>query len=70
MSLPNRRPPGSRTGARSPGRRRVERVGVAAFGQQADAAAAEQQEAVQQPVGEFDWVDVMLHLGGGDVADD
>ena len=41
----------------------VERVGVAAFGQQPDAAAAEQQEAVQQPVGELDGVDVMLQLG-------
>jgi hypothetical protein len=47
----------------------VERVGVAAFGQQADAAAAEQQEAVEQPVRELDGVDVMTQLGGGDVAD-
>ena len=41
-----------------------ERVGVAAFGQQPDAAAAEQQEAVQQPVGELDGVDVVSQLGG------
>src|SRR5450755_1367226 len=46
-----------------------ERVGVAAFGQQSDAAAAEQQKAVQQPVGKLDGVDVMLQLDGGDVTD-
>jgi hypothetical protein len=47
----------------------VKGVGVAAFGQQPDAPAAEQQEAVEQPVGEFDGVDVVAQLGGGDVAD-
>jgi hypothetical protein len=36
----------------------VERVGVAAFGQQPYSAAAQQQKAVQQPVSELDWVDV------------
>jgi hypothetical protein len=47
----------------------LERVGVAAFGEQPDAAAGDQDEAVEQSVGELDRLDVVLQLGLGDVAD-
>jgi hypothetical protein len=45
-------------------RRVVERVVLAAFGQQPDAAAGDQQEAVEEAVGEFDGAGVVAQLGG------
>ena len=47
-----------------------ERFGVAAFGQQPDAAARDDQEPVQESVGELDGGGVAGELGLGDVADD
>ncbi len=39
-------------------------------GSSRDASAADEQEPVQQPVGELDGGDVVAQLGGGDVPDD
>ena len=47
-----------------------QRFGVAAFGQQPDAAACADQKAVEKPVGELDGGGVPGELGLGDVADD
>ena len=47
-----------------------ERVGVAAFGQQPDAADRREQEPVQESVGELDGGGVAAQLGLGDVPDD
>ena len=47
-----------------------ERFGVAALGEQPDAPAGADQEAVEESVGEFDGGGVPGELGLGDVADD
>lgn len=51
-------------------RRAFKRVPPPAFGQQPDATAGDQEEAVEEAVGELDGGGVVAQLGGGDVADD